>query len=176
MFLFDVRARLFVATDDAPVDAATHAWCCDYLKLLTSFGRLYTFVFPYSHCLSLKYLRPNIFPQLNIGHPEQATHPRSFSFSALATSYIKHSHLPKPHTSAPHLHPSAPNTLNACFPLLSLPSIVAQRVRRARAILPERGRKMRKFHDCVSPGDAALGARGEPADGAVGREEGAGRV
>jgi Ras-related GTP-binding protein C/D len=42
-FLFDVRSRIYVATDASPVDAPVHAWCCDYLKLLTSFNRLYRY-------------------------------------------------------------------------------------------------------------------------------------
>jgi Ras-related GTP-binding protein C/D len=43
-FLFDVHTRLYVATDSTPVDADTLAWAIDYLKLLSSFGRLYTYV------------------------------------------------------------------------------------------------------------------------------------
>ncbi|EAU85369.2 Gtr1/RagA G protein Gtr2 [Coprinopsis cinerea okayama7 len=40
-FLFDVRSRLYVATDASPVDSATHNLCCDYLQMLNSFGPLY---------------------------------------------------------------------------------------------------------------------------------------
>ncbi|KAH8831447.1 Gtr1/RagA G protein Gtr2 [Flagelloscypha sp. PMI_526] len=40
-FLFDVKSRLYVATDLSPVDTATHNLCCDYLQMLTSFGPLY---------------------------------------------------------------------------------------------------------------------------------------
>jgi Ras-related GTP-binding protein C/D len=43
-FLFDVHTRLYLATDHTPVDSATLAWCIDYLRLLSSFGRLYTYV------------------------------------------------------------------------------------------------------------------------------------
>lgn len=40
-FLFDIRSRLYVATDASPVDSATHNLCCDYLLMLNSFGPLY---------------------------------------------------------------------------------------------------------------------------------------
>ncbi|KAJ2918481.1 hypothetical protein MD484_g1971, partial [Candolleomyces efflorescens] len=40
-FLFDVRSRLYIATDASPVDSATHNLCCDYLQMLNSFGPLY---------------------------------------------------------------------------------------------------------------------------------------
>nr|GAT51380.1 Gtr1/RagA G-protein [Mycena chlorophos] len=40
-FLFDVNSRLYVATDNSPVDSATHNLCCDYLAMLNSFGPLY---------------------------------------------------------------------------------------------------------------------------------------
>ncbi|KAI0046591.1 Gtr1/RagA G protein Gtr2 [Auriscalpium vulgare] len=40
-FLFDVKSRLYVATDASPVDAGTHNLCCDYLKTLNAFGPLY---------------------------------------------------------------------------------------------------------------------------------------
>ncbi|KAF8896474.1 Gtr1/RagA G protein Gtr2 [Infundibulicybe gibba] len=40
-FLFDTTSRLYVATDASPVDSATHNLCCDYLKMLNSFGPLY---------------------------------------------------------------------------------------------------------------------------------------
>ncbi|KAI6155230.1 Gtr1/RagA G protein conserved region-domain-containing protein [Pisolithus tinctorius] len=40
-FLFDIRSKLYVATDASPVDQATHNLCCDYLQMLNSFGPLY---------------------------------------------------------------------------------------------------------------------------------------
>lgn len=40
-FLFDIRSRLYIATDASPVDSATHNLCCDYLLMLNSFGPLY---------------------------------------------------------------------------------------------------------------------------------------
>ncbi|KZT07720.1 uncharacterized protein LAESUDRAFT_650537 [Laetiporus sulphureus 93-53] len=40
-FLFDIKSRLYVATDASPVDAPTHNICNDYLKMLNSFGPLY---------------------------------------------------------------------------------------------------------------------------------------
>ncbi|KAH7925853.1 hypothetical protein BV22DRAFT_1033560 [Leucogyrophana mollusca] len=40
-FLFDTTSKLYLATDDSPVDQATHNLCCDYLQMLTSFGPLY---------------------------------------------------------------------------------------------------------------------------------------
>ncbi|KAL0955982.1 hypothetical protein HGRIS_002160 [Hohenbuehelia grisea] len=41
VFLFDIKSRLFIATDASPVDAATHNLCCDYLSMLKAFGPLY---------------------------------------------------------------------------------------------------------------------------------------
>lgn len=43
-FLFDIRSKLYVATDASPVDQATHNLCCDYLQMLNSFGPLYKYV------------------------------------------------------------------------------------------------------------------------------------
>ncbi|KAJ7227401.1 Gtr1/RagA G protein Gtr2 [Mycena pura] len=40
-FLFDIASRLYVATDNSPVDSATHNLCCDYLSMLNSLGSLY---------------------------------------------------------------------------------------------------------------------------------------
>ncbi|TFY71682.1 hypothetical protein EVG20_g1332 [Dentipellis fragilis] len=40
-FLFDVKSRLYVATDASPVDTGTHNLCCDFVKTLTAFGPLY---------------------------------------------------------------------------------------------------------------------------------------
>jgi len=40
-FLFDVKSRLYVATDASPVDASTHSLCSDFLLTLNSFGPLY---------------------------------------------------------------------------------------------------------------------------------------
>jgi hypothetical protein len=43
-FLFDMKSRLYVATDASPVDSATHNLCSDYLQMLNSFGPLYRYV------------------------------------------------------------------------------------------------------------------------------------
>ncbi|KAH8117973.1 Gtr1/RagA G protein conserved region-domain-containing protein [Phellopilus nigrolimitatus] len=40
-FLFDVKAKFFVATDSSPVDTATLGLCCDYVHMLNQFGDLY---------------------------------------------------------------------------------------------------------------------------------------
>ncbi|KAL4247598.1 GTP-binding protein [Abortiporus biennis] len=40
-FLFDIKSRLYVATDASPVDSQTHSLCNDYLNMLNSFGPLY---------------------------------------------------------------------------------------------------------------------------------------
>ncbi|GBE88273.1 GTP-binding protein [Sparassis crispa] len=40
-FLFDIRSRLYVATDASPVDPPTHNLCNDYLQMLNAFGPLY---------------------------------------------------------------------------------------------------------------------------------------
>jgi Ras-related GTP-binding protein C/D len=50
VFLFDVHARIFLATDGAPVDAHTFGWCVEYLGLLAAFGRLYGWV-PAPRCV-----------------------------------------------------------------------------------------------------------------------------
>lgn len=42
-FLFDVKSRLYVATDASPVDTATYNLCCDYLQMLNSFRSLYKY-------------------------------------------------------------------------------------------------------------------------------------
>lgn len=39
-YLFDIKSRLYVATDTSPPDSA-HNLCCDYLKTMNSFGSLY---------------------------------------------------------------------------------------------------------------------------------------
>ncbi|KAH9003193.1 Gtr1/RagA G protein Gtr2 [Lactarius hatsudake] len=40
-FLFDVKSRLYVATDESPVDTGMHNLCCDYVRTLSAFGPLY---------------------------------------------------------------------------------------------------------------------------------------
>ncbi|KAH9957424.1 Gtr1/RagA G protein [Russula dissimulans] len=40
-FLFDVKSRLYVATDESPVDTGIHSLCCDYVRTLSAFGSLY---------------------------------------------------------------------------------------------------------------------------------------
>jgi len=40
-FLFDVKSRLYVATDESPVDTGMHSLCCDYVRTLSAFGPLY---------------------------------------------------------------------------------------------------------------------------------------
>lgn len=39
-YLFDIKSRLYVATDTSPPDQAYNL-CCDYLKTMNSFGSLY---------------------------------------------------------------------------------------------------------------------------------------
>lgn len=41
VFLFDIHSRVFVATDNSPVDSVRHSLCCDYLFMLSSFRSLY---------------------------------------------------------------------------------------------------------------------------------------
>lgn len=43
-FLFDTKARFFVATDSSPVDSVTLGLCCDYVHMLNQFGNLYKYV------------------------------------------------------------------------------------------------------------------------------------
>ena len=45
VFLFDSRSRVYVATDNSPVDSARHDLCCEYLSMLKSFSTLYRRVF-----------------------------------------------------------------------------------------------------------------------------------
>ena len=40
-FLFDMKAKFYVATDNAPVDTVTHNLCCDYVHMLNEFSGLY---------------------------------------------------------------------------------------------------------------------------------------
>lgn len=40
-YLFDTRARMYVATDSSPVDVISHNVCVDYVKMLQSFGDLF---------------------------------------------------------------------------------------------------------------------------------------
>ncbi|PAV16150.1 gtr1 g gtr2 [Pyrrhoderma noxium] len=40
-FLFDTKARFYVATDSSPVDFTTFGLCCDYVHMLNKFGDLY---------------------------------------------------------------------------------------------------------------------------------------
>ena len=43
-FLFDTKARFYVATDSSPVDFTTFGLCCDYVHMLNKFGDLYKYV------------------------------------------------------------------------------------------------------------------------------------
>ena len=43
-FLFDTKAKFFVATDSSPVDSVTLGLCCDYVQMLNQFGNLYKYV------------------------------------------------------------------------------------------------------------------------------------
>ncbi|KAF8268508.1 hypothetical protein EI94DRAFT_1577487 [Lactarius quietus] len=40
-FLFDVKLRLYVATDWSPIHASMHNLCSDYVQTLSAFGPLY---------------------------------------------------------------------------------------------------------------------------------------
>ncbi|OCB84662.1 hypothetical protein A7U60_g8182 [Sanghuangporus baumii] len=44
-FLFDTKAKFFVATDSSPVDSVTLGLCCDYVHMLNQFGDLYKSAF-----------------------------------------------------------------------------------------------------------------------------------
>ena len=43
-FLFDTKARFYVATDTSPIDFTTFGLCCDYVHMLNQFGDLYKYV------------------------------------------------------------------------------------------------------------------------------------
>ena len=43
-FLCDTKSRLYVATDNSPVDPQDLGLCIDYLQMLNSFGPLYRYV------------------------------------------------------------------------------------------------------------------------------------
>jgi hypothetical protein len=40
-FLFDAKARVFVARDQSPPDSVNFGICCDYLEMVNAFGSLY---------------------------------------------------------------------------------------------------------------------------------------
>lgn len=41
VFLFDAKARAYLATDNSPVDSQNFGICCDYLGMVNAFGSLY---------------------------------------------------------------------------------------------------------------------------------------
>ncbi|KAF9532469.1 Gtr1/RagA G protein conserved region-domain-containing protein [Crepidotus variabilis] len=86
-FLFDIRSRLYIATDASPVDSATHNLCCDYLLMLNSFGPLYRSIIasPDRQKQLTGASQPNTFPSVTNGFS-----PRSHS----ATSSANHSPAP----------------------------------------------------------------------------------
>jgi Ras-related GTP-binding protein C/D len=112
-FLFDVHTCLYVATDATPVDAATLAWCIDYLRLLSSFSRLY----PYVSCLlfhmTLSYLL----------HRSQVETPGRMRALAITPSPASSTPPPPPvrtHSSSRIASPSnTPRAATSPLPLLS---------------------------------------------------------
>lgn len=75
-FLFDLKSRLYVATDASPVDPPTHNLCSDYLLMLNSFGPLYRSV-----TASPRRHRPPTPPPTILVH-SQSTSPPTLSRSA----------------------------------------------------------------------------------------------
>ncbi|KAI6024829.1 Gtr1/RagA G protein conserved region-domain-containing protein [Pisolithus microcarpus] len=100
-FLFDIRSKLYVATDASPVDQVTHNLCCDYLQMLNSFGPLYK-----SNATSN--------PRTAVFSPTQATSPdESSSTPTISSSSSPPSSPPKPivfPSAAASLTPSQPGT------------------------------------------------------------------
>ncbi|KAF7293586.1 Ras-related GTP-binding protein D [Mycena indigotica] len=91
-FLFDIASRLYVATDNSPVDSATHNLCCDYLAMLNSFGQLYRT--PTSRDNRLRLPEE---PASTNGHSSPPSTPSSSSSSS--TSSPTKSTSPSPRTS-----------------------------------------------------------------------------
>ncbi|KAF7312542.1 Cytochrome P450 [Mycena indigotica] len=110
-FLFDIASRLYVATDNSPVDSATHNLCCDYLAMLNSFGPLYRT--PTSRD---KRLRLPEEPASTNGHSSLPPTPSSSSSSTSSLSSPTKSTSPSPEqarfypSAAASLHPSTPGT------------------------------------------------------------------
>lgn len=69
-FLFDVKSRLYVATDASPVDSPTHSLCSDFLLTLNSFGPLY------------KSVQASTFEERRKLYPSQLVQPSSPSIEA----------------------------------------------------------------------------------------------
>ncbi|CCL98801.1 uncharacterized protein FIBRA_00806 [Fibroporia radiculosa] len=82
-FLFDIRSRLYVATDASPVDPPTHNLCSDYLLMLNAFGPLYN---PQRH-------QPPICPR---SEPVSRSSAPSTPTSLLPTSQRSHATTPAP--------------------------------------------------------------------------------
>ncbi|KAF8969163.1 Gtr1/RagA G protein conserved region-domain-containing protein [Flammula alnicola] len=93
-FLFDIRSRLYIATDASPVDSATHNLCCDYLLLLNQFGPLYKSI----------QASPNRQRQLTGTMIPNTPPPSTTSTSSLSPR--------GPSVSSSASHPSAPPTRN----------------------------------------------------------------
>ncbi|KAJ7067169.1 Gtr1/RagA G protein Gtr2 [Mycena amicta] len=124
-FLFDIASRLYVATDNSPVDSATHNLCCDYLAMLNSFGSLYRT--PTSRDKRLRIPEDATLTPAN-GHsasippqPPSSTPPRTSSETTPSASIPPSPSKPtsQPPASPEHrfypsaaasLHPSAPGT------------------------------------------------------------------
>ncbi|PFH52945.1 hypothetical protein AMATHDRAFT_138852 [Amanita thiersii Skay4041] len=115
-FLFDVNSRLYVATDAAPVDSATHNLCCDYLRMLNSFGPLYRS----ATCTPLRRHKPipAISPS-NTNSDLALSTPSTSSTSQIASPIQTHGHSVYSESSqkdlfypsaATSLHPSTPGT------------------------------------------------------------------
>ncbi|TFK27789.1 Gtr1/RagA G protein Gtr2 [Coprinopsis marcescibilis] len=112
-FLFDARSRLYVATDASPVDSATHNLCCDYLRMLNSFGPLYrsitsgpvrqrttpqtpppTASSSSSVASSSSLSKSPMTPMTPVPHPPSRKHPKELFYPSAATT----------------LHPATPGT------------------------------------------------------------------
>ncbi|EJD06519.1 uncharacterized protein FOMMEDRAFT_77239 [Fomitiporia mediterranea MF3/22] len=127
-FLFDTKAKFFVATDSSPVDAVTFGLCCDYVHMLNQFGSLYKSVLftslnvlyllmrllglqslhrPHIHVvqrLSLLHSRNRLIQHLQTFHYHQALNPQR------VVRNKAHKMLPLPPPVLPHLPTPAQQT------------------------------------------------------------------
>ncbi|KAI0311288.1 Gtr1/RagA G protein conserved region-domain-containing protein [Amylostereum chailletii] len=101
-FLFDVKSRLYVATDASPVDAGTHNLCCDYIKTLTDFAPLYksASATPLRQLPPPPSLPPNSQPSslpITAPHSPQPT----------PATILPSNHRPRPTPASPPKHPTS---------------------------------------------------------------------
>ncbi|KAF7328007.1 Ras-related GTP-binding protein D [Mycena kentingensis (nom. inval.)] len=127
-FLFDIASRLYVATDNSPVDSGTHSLCCDYLAMLNAFGPLYRT--PTSRDTRLRIPTESTSAATN-GHAESSSAPSPPNDPSQDRFYP---------SAAVSLHPSTPGTTltyHLVTPHLALVALVPSSVYEGRRGLLE---------------------------------------